>query len=131
MISGSVAGAILGAANAVLFHYIAGAFDSWQVAGAWGAALGLAGGILIVLLRHGIWGPDKGVNIATVLGLLYGIAPGLAVLVQSAVVGNAAAVKGLIGMAMVGSMVGLIIGGVLDRITESIVSTSQSVRRDA
>jgi hypothetical protein len=32
---------------------------------------------------------------------------------------------------MVGSMVGLIIGGVLDRITESIVSTSQSVRRDA
>jgi hypothetical protein len=108
MISGSVAGAILGAANAVLFHYIAGAFDSWQVAGAWGAALGLPGGILIVLLRHGIWGPDKGVNIATVLGLLYGI-----------------------GMAMVGSMVGLIIGGVLDRITESIVSTSQSVRRDA
>jgi hypothetical protein len=57
-----------------------------------------------------------------VLGLLYGIAPGLAVLFQSVVVNHVVAVKSLGGMVMAGSMAGLIIGGVLDRITESIMA---------
>jgi H+/Cl- antiporter ClcA len=131
LISGSIAGAILGAANAVLLHYIVGAFESPQAASEWGAGLGLAGGVLIVFLRHSIWGPDRNVSIATVLGLLYGVVPGTAILVQSIAVNHAVAVKSLGGMVMAGSMVGLIIGGVLDRLSESIMSpTSRSSRDD-
>jgi hypothetical protein len=57
-----------------------------------------------------------------VLGLLYGVAPGLAVLVQSIVVTRVVGTWSLATLVMAGSAAGLILGGVLDRITETIIA---------
>jgi len=107
--------------NGLLCHYIVGAFGSPLAAGVWGTGLGVAGGILVVVLRRAIWGPDISVEIGTLLGLIYGIAPGLAVLFQSLIVNRVLRVWGLAGLVFAGSMAGLIIGGVLDRFTEAII----------
>lgn len=121
LLSGVVAGAVLGAADGALFYYIAGGFDSPQAAGLWGAGLGTVGGILFVLLRRALWGPDVSVEIGTVLGLLYGIAPGAAVLYQSIVVNREVGTWRLAGLVMAGAMAGLLLGGVLDRCLEGIL----------
>ena len=60
---------------------------------------------------------DRGLTPFPRLGLLYGVAPGLAVLFQSLVVNRIVAVRGLAGLVVAGSMAGLVLGGILDRIT--------------
>jgi hypothetical protein len=55
--------------------------------------------------------------------LLYGIVPGLAVLFESIVVhGVVSAGWGFLSVIMIPSMTGLVIGGLLDRITEAIIA---------
>jgi hypothetical protein len=130
LVSGVVAGAVLGAANGLLCYSIVGAFESPAAAGLWGAGLGGVGGISVVLLRRAMWGPDIGVEVGTLLGLLYGIAPGLAVLFQSILVNRVVRVWGLAGLVFAGSMAGFIIGGVLDRITEAIVARMKRSRAE-
>jgi hypothetical protein len=122
LLSGIGAGTVLGVSNALLCHAIVGTFASPQAAGCWGAVLGLAGGVLVVAVRRAVWGPDISVEIGTVLGLLYGIAPGLAVLFQAMVVNRSIGTWRLTGLVMAGSMAGLILGGVLDRITEAVLA---------
>jgi hypothetical protein len=128
LFSGVAAGAVLGAANGLLCYYIAGAFESPIAAGVWGVGLGTAGGVLTVLVRRAVWGPEISVEIGTSLGLLYGIAPGLVVLVQSILVNRVVRVWGLAGLVFAGSMAGLILGGVLDRITEAIIARMKRSR---
>jgi hypothetical protein len=122
LLAGIIAGACLGAADGALFHYIAGGFPSPQAAVLGGAALGMVGGMVVVLWRRALWGPEVTVEVGTVLGLLYGIAPGLAVLFQSIVVNGTVGVRSLAGLVMASSMAGLLIGGVFDRITELVLA---------
>jgi hypothetical protein len=120
LVSGVVAGAVLGAADGALVHYIIGDFASQHAACIWGAALGIGGGVLFVLGRRAWWGPDTSVEIGTVLGLLYGIAPGAAVLYQSIFVNRVVGTWRLAGLVVSGAMAGLLIGGILDRCLEGI-----------
>jgi hypothetical protein len=122
LLSAVVSGAVLGAADGAAFHYITGGLASPLTAGLWGAGLGGAGAILIALVRRAIWGRESSVGIGTVLGLLYGIVPGLAALYQSVFVGRIVGIASLAGIVMACSMIGLVIGGILDRITDTIVA---------
>jgi hypothetical protein len=122
LLSGSFAGAILGVVDGVLFQVIAGGFITFQAACLWGAGLGIAGGVALVLIRRAIWGPDLSAAVGTLLGLLYGIAPGVAVLYQSFFVIRVVSTSPLVGLVMACSMAGLIVGAVLDRITDAIIA---------
>jgi hypothetical protein len=126
--SGIVAGAVLGAANGLLCYYIVGVFNSALAAGLWGVGLGVTGGIFAVVLRRAVWGPDISVEIGTLLGLLYGIAPGLAVLEKT--INQAVGIWSIAGLVFAGSMAGVIIGGVLDRVTEAMVARMKRSRTE-
>jgi hypothetical protein len=89
----------------------------------WGAGLGTAGGVLVVLFRRVFWGPEIGVEVGTLLGLLYGIVPGLALLIYSLVVLRVVSASWtFVAFIMAPSMGGFVIGGVLDRVTEAIIA---------
>jgi hypothetical protein len=123
LFSGAFAGAVLGTANAVLAHYLMFDVGSPWAACWWGAALGTAGGVLVVLFRRIVWGPDIGVEVGTLLGLLYGVVPGAAFMVYSLAVRRVASTGWVfVGFIMAPSMGGLLIGGVLDRVTEAVVA---------
>ena len=91
---------------------IIGGFATPFVACLWGVGLGIVGGArLFVLVRRAIWGPDMSVEVGTMLGLLYGIVPGLAVLYQSIFITRVIGTRSLAGVVMACSMAGLVIGG--------------------
>jgi hypothetical protein len=119
LLAGLVAGAILGAANGAVAHLIVSRFESAWEGCLIGTGLGIVGGILVVLWRRIVWGPDISVEVGTAIGLLFGIVPGVAlVFVRQLVVVS----WGFVGLLMAGSMMGALIGGVLDRITEAVVA---------
>src|SRR5207247_2210650 len=62
MLSGVSSGCVLGTADALAFHFIAGGFPTPFTASAWGAALGTVGGALIVVLRRMLWGREVSVD---------------------------------------------------------------------
>jgi hypothetical protein len=126
LLSGICSGGILGAADGVAFHYIVGGFATAFEAGLCGAGLGIVGGALFVMVRRAFWGPDISVDVGTVLGLLYGIAPGLAVLYQC--FPQVFAIRSLAGVVMACSMGGLVVGGLLDRITDAIVARTKRLQ---
>jgi hypothetical protein len=112
---GVVAGALLGIGNAVLLHHLTGELVSPLWAGRWGMLLGAGGGILFVLLERALRGPTASVAIGTALGILFGFAPALVILVQ----GNAGG-KMLLGLVFAPLAAGLILGGLLDRCFEAL-----------
>jgi len=123
LLFGIIAGAILGAANGALAHSIAFDAGSLWTAAAWGSGLGIVGGLLTVLLRRIIWGADIGIEIGTVLGVLYGIVPGVALMFESIIVHRVILASwSFVGLVMASSMMGLLIGGVLDRVAETIIA---------
>ena len=122
ILSGVISGGLLGAADGIAFHYIVDAFPSPFHAALWGGALGLLGGALLVLVRRAFWGPDISVEIATLLGVLYGVVPGLAVLFLGGPLPGVPGTRAMIGVVMACSMLGLVIGGLLDRLTDVIVA---------
>jgi hypothetical protein len=121
LVSGAVSGTILGAADGVLFFYLTGGFASVQIAAFVSAGLSLIGGVVVVLIRRAIWGPDVSVEVGTVLGMLYGIVPGGALLLASMAAERVFDPWSLAGAIMASSMAGLLVGGVLDRITDAVV----------
>jgi hypothetical protein len=129
LLSGTASGAALGAADGVAVHHVVGATASPWAACLWGAGLGGAGGALFVLVRRAWWGPDVSVEVGTMLGLLYGIAPGLAVVGQGALTAQVLGAYGLAGAVMVCSMAGLLLGGALDRITGAIVARCRCLQQ--
>jgi len=126
LLVGAVCGAILGAANGVLLEMIAlDDMERWTV-GTWGAGLGSAGGVAVAFIRRLLWGNEAGIEIGTILGVLYGIVPGTVLLFASVVVHQVAdASKALVGLVMAASMIGLVIGGVLDRIAETLFCSAK------
>ncbi len=130
LLAGTASGTVLGAADGVAIHYIAGESGWSWAACLWGAGLGGAGGALVVLVRRAFWGPDVSVEVGTVLGLLYGLAPGLAVVARGvfAVQGRLGAYR-LAGAVMVCSMAGLLLGGLLDRITGAVVARCRPLQQ--
>ena len=126
IICGMIDGIILGAANGVLCHYIIGVVGSPFAAVLYGAAFGGGAAALIVLLRRAIWGPEIGMEIGTMLGLLYGVAPGLLIFAQAGFANRAIGPKAFVGLLMAASMLGFILGGALDRITENFVRWLQA-----
>jgi hypothetical protein len=122
LLSGVSSGGVLGAASGAAFYYIVGGFPTLVAPCLWGAGLGIVVGALCVLVRRALWGPDISVEVGTLLGLLYGVIPGLAVLYQSIFVNRVIGTWRLAGVVMACSMAGLVIGGLLDRITDAIVA---------
>jgi hypothetical protein len=130
LLAGVVAGAVLGAANGVVSHLILIGFQSVWVSCLLGTGLGIIGGIGVVFWRRIVWGPDVSVEVGTTIGLLYGIAPGVALLFLSLFVHRVVVAGwGFVSLLMAGSMMGLVIGGVLDRLTEAIIARKK--RRQA
>ncbi len=125
VLSGIVAGSVFGAANGALCHFFVGAFETPYDAFLWRACLGILGGVGVVFLRRTLWGPDISPEIGTTLGWLYGIAPGLVVFLQGLAVRGAMG-KALVGLVLAGSMAGLLLGGLLDRVTEAIITRRES-----
>ena len=60
------------------------------------------------------------------LGLLYGVAPGLLIFAQAGFANRAIGPKAFVGLLMAASMLGFILGGALDRITENFVRWLQA-----
>ena len=120
--AGAISGTLLGLADALLFQVIVDDAGPSAAAARWGAGLGLVGGVILVILRRAIWGPDVSVEVGTVLGLLYGLGPGVAVVAQIVTIGGSLDLWFLGGMMAASSMAGLLIGGILDRATESVVA---------
>jgi hypothetical protein len=129
LLSGIASGTVLGAADGVAVGYVVGEPASPWGAGLWGAALGGAGGAVFVLVRRAFRGPDVSVEVGTLLGLLYGIAPGLAVVGQGVFVAHVLGAYRLAGAVMVCSMAGLLLGGLLDRITGAIVARCRRLQQ--
>lgn len=121
LLVGALCGAILGAAHGMLLALIAqDGMDQWA-AGAWGAGLGSGGGVVVALVRRIAWGKDTGFEIGTILGVLYGIVPGTVLLFATMLVHRVVYVSWkFVGLVMAASMIGLVIGGALDRIAETL-----------
>jgi hypothetical protein len=119
---GIISGAVIGAADGMMFYFIAGGFDSPRDASLWGAGLGGIGGLFMVYARRAYWGPDLSAAVASQLGLLYGVAPGAAFLYHCIFVTGVIGTSSLVGIVMGCSMIGLLIGGLLDRITDAVIA---------
>jgi hypothetical protein len=116
---GAIAGALLGAINALIVRAAVGIPHSADRVALHGVGLGALLGILFPLVRRRAIGPDGELTLATPLGGLYGAVPALAVLYQVVIVNRVIGVYWLAAMAMVGVMVGLIVGSFLDRCFEA------------
>jgi hypothetical protein len=123
LVAGACSGAFLGAVNGALtYHVVLDQGRSWWVylGSAW---LGSAGGVLAVLWRRRQLGAEAGVEVGSVLGLLYGALPALAVLFRSFAIHRVViAGWGFVGLLMGASMGGFVVGGVLDRFAEGIIA---------
>jgi hypothetical protein len=128
LLSGIGSGGVLGAADAVAFHYIVGGFTTPLAACLVGAGLGMVGGALAVVVRRAVWGRAIGVEVGTLLCLLYGIVPGLAVLYKSIFVTRVIGTWKLAAVVMACSMAGLVIGGLLDRILDGIIARAKPLQ---
>ncbi|MBL8792510.1 MAG: hypothetical protein JNM56_01255 [Planctomycetia bacterium] len=121
LLVGAVCGAILGTANGLLLEMIALDGMDHRTVGTWGAGLGGAGGVVVAIIRRVFWGRDAGIEIGTILGVLYGIVPGTVLLFATILVHQVVFVSWkFVGLVMAASMIGLVIGGALDRIAETL-----------
>jgi hypothetical protein len=126
---GAAAGLLLGMVDGALLHYITDVATPHE-ATLWGGAAGSAAGPVIVVLGRAVRGPSAITSLGTVLGLLYGIVPGLAVLYQSIFVNRVVGKWNLAGLVMASSMLGLLVGGVLDRCFDAAVTFDRPSKDD-
>jgi hypothetical protein len=103
-------------------HYVLGPSVPAQDYCAWGAGLGAAGGMAYALLEHAAWGAD-GTSLGTWLGLLYGLVTGLVAFFKMLFLQRVVVVGSAALWFLAGSMVGLLIGAVFDRLFEAVLSS--------
>jgi hypothetical protein len=112
----------LGIADGIVVNYVVGGFTTPFMACLWGGGLGVVVGVLFVLVRRALWGPDISVDVGTMLGLLYGVVPGLVIVYKEFLVSHVINLWTLAWVGTVYCMLGLVLGGLLDRITDLIVA---------
>jgi hypothetical protein len=111
----------LGSANGLLLHYVLGPAMATQDGCVWGAALGAAGGVSYALLERTVRGAAAGQSIGSMLGLLYGLIPGVAAFFVALLVHGVVVTGGAGHWFLAASMVGMVAGGVLDRLFDAVL----------
>jgi hypothetical protein len=126
VLCGVIAGGALGSGNGLLTHWLLAEYVSASDGALWGAILGTGGGIGYALLARAIWGAAGNNSIGLVLGVWYGLIPGVAKLFEVLFVGRVLFIGGVGLWFMAGGMVGLFAGGILDRLFEALRLTAGS-----
>jgi len=122
---GAFAGFLLGALAGAACCWKLGLTDSPRLWPLVGAVIGCFGGIVIGVKERKARGEFARPDIATIIGLVYGLCPALLTLL-----GGLGLVRGrfsalaLLGMAFTGPVIGLLIGAMLDRAYEAIRNKS-------
>jgi len=128
MIFGGLAGLHMGAVAGAACAWLLGLFDYYWHGFFVGAAVGPLGGVLAGFVERKARGDLVRPDIATILGGIFGLLPGLILLLQGIGVVKGVFSGGLLlGAVSGGPMAGFLIGGILDRAFESFLN--RSVRR--
>lgn len=128
MIFGGFAGLLMCAVAGAACTWLLGQFDYYWHGFFFGAAVGPCAGVLAGFVERSTRGDLVRPDIATILGGLFGVLPGLILLLQGFGVVEGVFSGGLLlGAVSGGPMAGFLIGGILDRAFESFLN--RSVRR--
>lgn len=117
---GCIAAVILGTIDGALFHWIVVGRGSLPSALVRGAYLSFLGAFAIVPLWRILWG---NATVGKVLGLVYGLAPGVAVFRHEIVLGlpTPYTITSLTMAGVACTLVGIVVGALYDRVVDAII----------
>jgi hypothetical protein len=124
---GMAVGALMGGLAGLACEFLLGCTDTVVEFVAWSVGLGVVVGAATVAYEsyNGARWHDRP-DIATHIGLILGIAPGILVLPMTAFVRGKFSGYLFIGVLFAGPMAGMLIGGVLDRIHDALIPSKPS-----